>query len=105
MENEVRLIDANALIQDAEDVLTFPMLDRINRAETIDPESLRPKGRWIIKKSHYVSQNPYVDDNYHASATCSECNFCIHADCGRFGYPELNTTNYCPNCGAKMMED
>lgn len=59
-------------------------------------------GRWIIVKRHTVSNNPYTDDNYHAHATCSECDFCIHSENASFGYPELNTTKYCPNCGARM---
>ncbi len=62
-------------------------------------------GRWVIEKRHTVSTNPYMDDNYHAHATCSECNFCIHSENASFGYPKLNTTNYCPNCGAKMDGD
>jgi len=68
------------------------------------PDRIEPvrHGRWIIEKRHSVSKNPYMDDNYFASATCSECGFCIHAEIKSFGYPELNVTNYCPHCGAKM---
>ena len=89
MENEVRLIDANALIQDAEDVLTFPMLDRINRAETIDPESLRPKGRWVY-------------DDGDLEWACSECLRAAHVNLGAvYGYI---LSDYCPNCGADMRE-
>lgn len=62
-------------------------------------------GRWVIEKRHTVSKNPYMDDNYHAHATCSECDFCIDSSNGSFGFPELNTTNYCPNCGADMRGD
>jgi hypothetical protein len=61
-------------------------------------------GEWIIEKRHTVSRNPYMDDNYHAHATCSECGFCIHSENASFGYPELKTTNYCANCGADMRE-
>ena len=105
MENEVRLIDANAV--DYENIMcSQSQLHWLNaiieQQPTIDPESLRPKGRWIIKKRYTASKNPYLDDSYHASAICSECGFCVCADTGRFGYPKLNTTNYCPNCGAKM---
>ena len=71
---------------------------------TIEAETVR-HGRWVIEKRHAVSRNPYMDDNYFASATCSECDFCIHAETKSFGYPNLNTTNYCPNCGAKMESD
>ena len=59
-------------------------------------------GRWIIKKRHTISSNPYMDDDYFASATCSECNFCVESKIASFSFPKLNTTSYCPNCGAKM---
>lgn len=70
----------------------------------VEAEPVR-HGVWIIEKRHSVSRNPYMDDNYFASATCSECDFCIHAETKSFGYPDLNTANYCPNCGAKMDGD
>ena len=73
----------------------------LREAPTIEAEPVR-HGRWVIEKRHTVSRNPYIDDNYFASATCSECDFCIHAETKSFGYPDLNTTNYCPNCGARM---
>ena len=76
----------------------------LQEAPTIEAEPLR-HGRWVIEKRHEVSRNPYIDDNYFASATCSECDFCIHAETKSFGYPDLNTTNYCPNCGAKMDKE
>ena len=73
----------------------------LREAPTIEAEPVR-HGWWVIEKRHTVSRNPYIDDNYFASATCSECDFCIHAETKSFGYPDLNTTNYCPNCGAKL---
>lgn len=76
----------------------------IEDAPTIEADPVR-HGRWVIEKRHSVSRNPYMDDNYFASATCSECDFCIHAETKSFGYPDLNTTNYCPNCGARMDGD
>ena len=59
-------------------------------------------GEWIIEKRHSVSENPYMDDTYYAGASCSECGFCIHEAMGSWGYPKLKTTNFCPECGAKM---
>lgn len=87
MDNNVRLIDANALIQDAEDVLTFSILDRINRAETIDPETLRPTGRWDMRGGKRY---------------CTNCGkrACVTRDSDDFWYTV--GTDYCPNCGAKM---
>lgn len=85
MDNNVRLIDANALIQDAEDVLNFSMLDRINRAETIDPDSLRAKGRWIAEMD---TDDEWGEMEFHKCSVCGMCQWW--------------ETNYCPNCGAKM---
>ena len=106
--SEQRLIDANKIPwcnYDLDNYLFFVGVDKeyVDEMPTIDAEPVR-HGRWIIKKRHTVSRNPYMDDNYYASATCSECDFCIHAENASFGYPKLNTTNYCPNCGADMRE-
>lgn len=95
MENEVRLIDAYALIQDAEDVLTFGMLDRINREETIEPDSLRPKGRWV---------DPEWNDMWQSmTATCSHCleRGEVRVRTNEYGMKVINSP-CCPNCGAKM---
>ena len=87
MENEVRLIDANAL--DALEDLKYiyhPVFDGnawyrvedvwkcIDEQPTIDPESLRPKGRWLL------------------DGRCSEC----------LENPLTTHKTYCPHCGAKM---
>ena len=77
--------------------------DLINEPPAADVAPVR-HGRWVIKNRHTASSNPYMDDDYFASATCSECNFCIESKIASFSFPKLNTTRYCPNCGAKMME-
>lgn len=92
MANEVRLIDANALQR-----LLFPIavglekeygslggavagvMHHVDAAPTIDPESLRPKGRWI------------TDGN-----GVTYCGKCRHVD----DYASVH--NYCPNCGTDM---
>lgn len=66
----------------------YERLDNCEREiPTINPEGLRPKGRWI-----YLGES-FFDTVY----KCSEC-----------GHPEkMNKKckkNYCPNCGAKMEE-
>lgn len=105
MENEVRLIDAYALIQDAEDVLTFGMLDRINREETIDPESLRPKGHWNIRcHSTYDSWTQETDEEFYLE--CSECkrevwNIDQSAAMGGEYRKLVEQYPYC-HCGCKM---
>lgn len=104
MENkEVRLIDANALkdrILSAEDEiitdsayaigvhngLTLAKSILIN-APTIDPESLRPHGKWKrMDTTGLVELQPVWN--------CSAC-----------GYPvsiHIAGSKYCPHCGAKM---
>lgn len=118
MATEKRLIDADDALEQlkqAEKEMKFStllgckavdikaVLKYIESRPTVDAVEV-VRGRWVIEKRHTVSRNHYMDDNYHAHATCSECGFCIHSENASFGYPELNTTNYCPNCGADMRE-
>lgn len=58
---------------------------QIDRMPTIDPESLRPHGRW--KVTHALIEN----------AVCSNCG--AHFQGYYAEYP------YCPRCGAKMEVD
>lgn len=90
MKSEVRLIDYDAAIDryyaeyEKQDICCGSQ-DRdwlkkcFDEAPTIDPETLRPKGRW------------------NAKGYCTNCgNRCIGND-----YEEWRT-KYCPYCGAKM---
>lgn len=60
------------------------------RAKIVDPESLRPKGRWGVQRESEISKTVY----------CTNCwkEFYIH----RKGEVQIDTQPYCPNCGAKM---
>lgn len=93
MANEVRLIDANRITyqvaylpttQGAEKVWAATEQD-IENVPTIDPESLRPKGRWVSDEGDIL---------FH----CSECGTQISTS---WDYDDLSW-NYCPNCGKKM---
>ena len=53
----------------------------IASAPTINPDDLRPRGRWI----------PHDDEMFGMTCECSACHI---ETCG--------DTPYCPNCGAKM---
>lgn len=59
-------------------------MDDIENAPTINPEDLRPKGKWIAKE--IMVRSPLARNYY-----CSQCK-----------YEPLETINFCPNCGAKM---
>lgn len=66
------------------------VLLEIRRAPTIDPENLRPHGRWEKSEDGYCGL---------ALLECSLCRgecFDIDEDI------ELLNYRYCPNCGAKM---
>ena len=83
----MRLIDADALKKDFN--LNFGGVSHaaaaaeiIDRQPTIDPESLRPRGRW--KDACY----------YHDCPLCYECSNC--------GLKLMYKPNYCPNCGCFM---
>ena len=95
MANEVRLIDANRITyqvaylpttQGAEKVWAATEQD-IENVLTIDPESLRPKGRWKMRGGKRY---------------CTNCGkrACVTRDSDDFWYTV--GTDYCPNCGAKM---
>ena len=109
MANEVRLIDANALAKKWQYVLdskpedkgkvayrTFEMfIERLNEEPAIDPESLRPKGRWIHCEG---KSNLWY---------CSECGEKIQYNPTRRVYniekrPVHEVNKYCRSCGAIM---
>ena len=108
MANEVRLIDANKLPYTRVQIFhgmngdtplvggynAVVMSAAIREAPTIDPESLRAKGRWIKTKETLG----YLD------VDCVECSVChdswLADEDDSFEY--LGHWHYCPNCGAKM---
>lgn len=134
MANEVRLIDANALeqfflheskrlrerlteldnIDDKEEkdyILSFlPTVEWVRKTvhsiSTIDPESLRPKGRWVWKHRHRGGFHKYTGkDAFGETHTITvderfECDEPYCPKCGKWN--ESMYLNYCPNCGAKM---
>ena len=53
----------------------------IDKLPSVTPQEPR-KGHWITRP------------NIYGVAFCSECDFEL----------KINNTNYCPNCGAKMVE-
>lgn len=90
----MRLIDADALpvhkeycVDEAGWGANFYVVDKddIDKAPTIDPETLRPKGRWekVIPSKSAAK--------WSTKMSCSVCH--------RLGY---RRSKYCPNCGAKM---
>ena len=105
-DKKMRLIDADALIrklcaerdevqiEHACDIgyhngLNMAVSMTIN-APTIDPESLRPQGEWMVTYYTTTSKRGRVIAN--AKYVCPKCE---HSN-GR------KRSNYCPNCGAKM---
>ncbi len=60
----------------------------VDNAPTIDPESLRAKGRWHL-----------LDECSNAGVYCSVCNKKVYKE--QYANQKLKSP-YCPNCGAKM---
>lgn len=67
------------------------VLEDIDAAPTIDPESLRPRGMWEGTADGYADGELVYD-----TWTCSECGYTVDTD-----DPD-DLTKFCPNCGAKM---
>lgn len=60
-------------------------------AQNIDPESLRPQGKWI----------PYHEADFgwdEYGVQCSNCNWKVEDDDIKFSMP------FCPKCGARMRK-
>ena len=80
----------------------------VEKAPTIDPESLKPKGRWVWKRRHRGGFHKYTGvDSLGETHTITvderfECDEPYCPKCGKWN--ESMYLNYCPNCGAKMME-
>jgi DNA-directed RNA polymerase subunit RPC12/RpoP len=100
----MRLINADALMEDIEQTVRFScrdgvpsaemrgankVIDRIEVAPTISPDDVRGVGEWIECVD-------YDGDSYY------ECSACHTPFTFIDGTPELNDYHYCPNCGAKM---
>ena len=95
----MRLIDGNALRRKMVDILlrydtpetfgeklaVYSAFDEVINCPTIDPERLRPKGRWVK-----IGADEYTCDKCHAIFECESVIRC--------GY------NFCPNCGATMED-
>ena len=67
------------------------VLEAIDAAPTIDPESLRPTAHW---------EN---GDDYYGDDIIWFCSACKNDIVLRGGTPEEYSYRYCPNCGARMV--
>lgn len=87
----MRLIDADALVKEANTDGAYGYVDaaQIEAMPTIDPENLRPQGKWI----------PYHEADFgwdEYGRYCSRCKWKVEDDDIRF------SMDYCPKCGARM---
>lgn len=105
MANEVRLIDYDAAIDryyaeyEKQDICDGAQ-DRdwlkkcFDEAPTIDPESLRPEGRWVRDHTYQGKHKEcYV---------CSVCNHWQKWSRKHENAEKMKYMRYCPFCGAKM---
>lgn len=86
----MRLIDADALLEEMR-VSGKAAHMIVQEAPTIDPDSLRPTGKW--KYSHTST----ASGGYLAVVVCTNCG---HENYAIAAY--IQSGNYCPYCGAKM---
>lgn len=89
----MRLIDADALREGwlewdiYDEIEANTVLYSIDDQPTINPEDLRPKGKW----------EEYIDED--------ECwGRMIYPRCSRCQWIDMVEHKFCPNCGAQMEE-
>lgn len=114
----MRLIDADALDPELQKAVkeyksngAYEALCRLRSAPTIDPESLRPKGAWVVNRK---SLDGYIHHRCSFCGTDSPFVYTYHDDWddgvdGEWYYLgqiedgiEERMGLYCPNCGARM---
>lgn len=76
--------ECNEINDSAGDII-FDCVCQLDDAPTIDPESLRPHGRW---------EHTHTSASYYSE--CWKCSVCGFEDTEGYDF------KYCPNCGAKM---
>lgn len=112
MENEVWLIDMHTLWQCETCFHHYPngcdtycdhgesYRPAADKFEIIDPESLRPKGRW--EECHWVEYDGH-DECVHYPHEGMVCTNCRNAF--KKAFVNNPRVNFCPHCGADMRED
>ena len=103
MENEIRLIDANALLKAIEyeydlnygETLLDPIkfADMVEDAPTVDAVPV-VHGRWISLSTLWGEKS-----------ICSVCGRDLYVNEPGNGLPNIEDLHYCPNCGAKIDGD
>ena len=94
--SDVRLIDANALMEKFGELTVMLWLDSVEEAEIAsligNAPTIEPKqGHWEQFTQHFGKNNKYL----FVCDICSECK----------KRPQGNVrTDFCPNCGANMRE-
>lgn len=86
----MRLIDADELCESR--VENDPVVIAAKCAPTIDPENLRPHGKW--EKIPLNMEPDYFAYKFNLRKKCSVCRYAMPQE-----WPDFNI---CPNCGAKM---
>jgi hypothetical protein len=108
----MRLIDVDALIKKCKELSAIEwnkkaapvswadaydsfidVIEEAPTAPTIDPESLRPKGRW---DAHHRDSRGYTN-----GFGCSNCWYITFTDYSM----KKCEYNFCPHCGADMREE
>lgn len=91
----MRPIDADALkkaVNDKKVVGRFNTIVLIDEAPTLPVEYMR--GYEAAEREYKRPTGEWISDGFCFSSSKFKCSICH--------YPELEKTNYCPTCGAKM---
>lgn len=98
----MRLIDVDVAVQNTHKEIFWTESQRASMQNflfhqpTIDPERLRPKGRWECEYDEQTGETDVTCSNCKDTRTINGCYVSTQ------GEPLYTEDAYCPNCGAKM---
>lgn len=75
------------------------------------PKQIYPVSNWVLRMPYALADlidRPTCHNIYDENKGCANgfmCSTCGHAVEDYEGYRVLGTWNYCPNCGAKVLDD
>lgn len=94
-------VSRQAVLDQAVDYGSNTYLIPVNSVKTLPSVTPQPKiGRWIMPQ-----QDDGMSDPIYYQVRCSKCNFDLDPQTWNQELHQYNADKYCPNCGARMVNE